>query len=137
VLALAAVRDHLIDAACTFIFDTGLTLAGRWCRACGPGCAGRTVAGRGVMTRAHELATMCDVPELPESAVVSVILGDPMSRLPPRRPAWMPGCGWVASARRRSGGDSRLRLTARAALTDDEMALARRVFAAVLGTPRP
>ena len=34
-------------------------------------------------------------------------------------------------------GTSRLRLTARAALTDDEMALARRVFAAVLGTPRP
>ena len=139
VLAPAAVRDHLIDAARTFIFDTGLT----------PSAVGAALAALGVlvaepwraeavMTRAHELATMCDVPEPPESAVVSVILGDPDVavatatacldagvRVGCFRPPTVPA------------GTSRLRLTARAALTDDEMALARRVFAAVLGTPRP
>lgn len=139
VLAPAAVRDHLIDAARTFIFDTGLT----------PSAVGAALAALGVlvaepwraeavMTRAHELATMCDVPETPESAVVSVILGDPDVavatatacldagvRVGCFRPPTVPA------------GTSRLRLTARAALTDDEMALARRVFAAVLGTPRP
>ena len=139
VLAPAAVRDHLIDAARTFIFDTGLT----------PSAVGAALAALGVliaepwraeavMTRAHELATMCDVPEPPESAVVSVILGDPDVavatatacldagvRVGCFRPPTVPA------------GTSRLRLTARAALTDEEMALARRVFAAVLGTPRP
>ncbi|MFN8042458.1 MAG: 8-amino-7-oxononanoate synthase [Mycobacterium sp.] len=139
VLAPAAVRDHLIDAARTFIFDTGLT----------PSAVGAALAALGVlvaepwraeavMTRAHELATMCDVPEPPESAVVSVILGDPDVavatatacldagvRVGCFRPPTVPA------------GTSRLRLTARAALTDDEMALARRVFTAVLGTPRP
>ena len=139
VLAPAAVRDHLIDAARTFIFDTGLT----------PSAVGAALAALGVlvaepwraeavMTRAHELATMCDVPEPPESAVVSVILGDPDVavatatacldagvRVGCFRPPTVPA------------GTSRLRLTARATLTDDEMALARRVFAAVLGTPRP
>ena len=139
VLAPAAVRDHLIDAARTFIFDTGLT----------PSAVGAALAALGVliaepwraeavMTRAHELATLCDVPEPPESAVVSVILGDPDVavatatacldagvRVGCFRPPTVPA------------GTSRLRLTARAALTDDEMALARRVFAAVLGTPRP
>ena len=139
VLAPAAVRDHLIDAARTFIFDTGLT----------PSAVGAALAALGVlvaepwraeavMTRAHELATLCDVPEPPESAVVSVILGDPDVavatatacldagvRVGCFRPPTVPA------------GTSRLRLTARAALTDEEMALARRVFAAVLGTPRP
>ena len=138
VLAPAAVRDHLIDAARTFIFDTGLT----------PSAVGAALAALGVliaepwraeavMTRAHELATLCDVPEPPESAVVSVILGDPDVavatatacldagvRVGCFRPPTVPA------------GTSRLRLTARATLTDDEMALARRVFAAVLGTRR-
>ena len=102
VLAPAAVRDHLIDAARTFIFDTGLT----------PSAVGAALAALGVliaepwraeavMTRAHELATMCDVPEPRSRRWCRSSSGTPMSRLPPRRPAWMPGCGWAASARRR------------------------------------
>ena len=138
VLGPAAVRAHLIDAARTFIFDTGLT----------PSAVGAALAALGVlvgepwraeavMTRAHQLAAMCDVSETPDSAVVSVILGDPDVavatatacldagvRVGCFRPPTVPA------------GTSRLRLTARATLTDDEMALARRVFAAVLGTRR-
>ena len=139
VLAPAAVRDHLIDAARTFIFDTGLT----------PSAVGAALAALGVlvaepwraeavMTRAHELATLCDVPEPPESAVVSVILGDPDVAVATATACLdagvRVGCFRAPTV---PAGTSRLRLTARAALTDDEMALARRVFAAVLGTPRP
>jgi 8-amino-7-oxononanoate synthase len=78
---------------------------------------------------------MSDVPETPESAVVSVILGDPeiavaaatacldaSVRVGCFRPPTVPA------------GTSRLRLTARASLTDDEMDTARDVLSAVLGT---
>lgn len=139
VLGPAAVRDHLIDAARAFIFDTGLT----------PAAVGAAAAALGVLidepwraqaviSRARELADMCDVAEVPESAVVSVILGDPDVavatatacldagvRVGCFRPPTVPA------------GTSRLRLTARAALTDDDMELARRVFTAVLGGERP
>lgn len=138
VLGPIAVRDHLIDAARTFIFDTGLT----------PAAVGAAAAALGVLidepwraeaviSRAGALAEMCDVPEAPESAVVSVILGDPEVavataaacldagvRVGCFRPPTVPA------------GTSRLRLTARASLTDDEMELAREVFTTVLGTQR-
>ncbi|MCI4676022.1 8-amino-7-oxononanoate synthase [Candidatus Mycolicibacterium alkanivorans] len=139
VLGPAAVRDHLIDSARTFIFDTGLT----------PAAAGAAIAALDVLTaepwraeavisRARELAAMCGVPDVPESAVVSVVLGDPEVavaaaaacldagvRVGCFRPPTVPT------------GTSRLRLTARASLTDDEMDLARRVFTSVLGADRP
>ncbi|MBI3690217.1 MAG: 8-amino-7-oxononanoate synthase, partial [Mycolicibacterium aromaticivorans] len=78
VLGPAAVRDHLIDAARTMIFDTGLAPA-----PVGAALAALTVLAAepqratAVIDRARELAEMCDGPEKPESAVVSVILGDP------------------------------------------------------------
>ncbi len=138
VLGPTAVRDHLVDAARTFIFDTGLT----------PAAVGAAAAAVGVLTeepwraeavisRARELAEICDVPEAPESAVVSVILGDPEVavataaacldagvRVGCFRPPTVPA------------GTSRLRLTARASLSDEEMALARGVFRTVLGMPQ-
>lgn len=138
VLGPAVVRDHLIDAARTMIFDTGLApapvgaaLAALRVLAAEPERAGS------VIERARQLAEMCDVPESPESAVVSVILGDPEIavaaaaacldagvRVGCFRPPTVPA------------GTSRLRLTARAALTDDEMDTARNVLTTVLGIPR-
>jgi 8-amino-7-oxononanoate synthase len=89
-----------------------------------------------VLDHASALAEICDVDERPESAVVSVILGEPEVafgaavacldrgvRVGCFRPPTVPA------------GTSRLRLTARASLSADEMALAREVLTEVL-TPR-
>src|ERR1700758_2375501 len=78
VLASATVRDHLIDAARPFIFDTGLAPA-----AVGAALAALHVLSTepwrsdAVLRHAGLLAQICDVPEVPQSAVVSVILGAP------------------------------------------------------------
>ncbi|TQK32038.1 8-amino-7-oxononanoate synthase [Arthrobacter sp. SLBN-53] len=135
VLGPAAVRAHLIDTARTFIFDTGLAPAavGAALAALQVLVAQPQLAGA-VLARAAELARICDVAEEPTSAVVSVILGDPEVavaaaaacldrgvRVGCFRPPTVPA------------GTSRLRLTARAALTAEEMALARAVLTEVLG----
>ena len=134
VLGPAAVRAHLIDAARPFIFDTGLAPA-----AVGAAWAALRVLidepwrAQAVLDHAAALAEMCGVSELPDSAVVSVILGEPEVafaaavacldrgvRVGCFRPPTVPA------------GTSRLRLTARASLSDDEMALAREVLTEVL-----
>ncbi|MGN7779864.1 8-amino-7-oxononanoate synthase [Mycolicibacterium sp. 22603] len=135
VLGPAAVRAHLVDTARTFIFDTGLAPAavGAALAALQVLIAQPQLAGA-VLARAGELARICDVAEEPTSAVVSVILGDPEVtvaaaaacldrgvRVGCFRPPTVPA------------GTSRLRLTARAALTTEEMALARDVLTEVLG----
>src|SRR5882757_4228448 len=138
VLGPAAVRDHLIDAARPFIFDTGLAPA-----AVGAASAALRVLidepwrAQSVLDHASALAEMCGVAQRPESAVVSVILGEPDVALAAAvacldrgvrvgcfRPPTVPA------------GTSRLRLTARASLSDEEMALAREVLTEVLA-PRP
>lgn len=134
VLGPASVRAHLIDAARTFIFDTGLA----------PAAVGAARAALGVLRsepwradavlrHAAFLAEVCGVPETPRSAVVSVILGDPDVavaaatacldagvRVGCFRPPTVPA------------GTSRLRLTARASLDDAELEVARRVLTDVL-----
>ena len=138
VLGPAAVRAHLIDAARTFIFDTGLAPA-----AVGAALAALRVLvdqpqlAAAVLARAAELARICDVAEEPTSAVVSVILGDPEVAVAAAAACLERGVR-VGCFRPPSvpAGTSRLRLTARAALTDDEMALAARVLAEVLGLPQ-
>ncbi|WP_197501857.1 8-amino-7-oxononanoate synthase [Mycobacterium sp. 1164985.4] len=138
VLGPTAVRDHLIDAARPFIFDTGLAPA-----AVGAARAALDILiaepwrAQAVIDRAAALASICSVPERPESAVVSVILGDPDVafgaaltcldrgvRVGCFRPPTVPA------------GTSRLRLAARASLTDDEMLSASEVLADVLATVR-
>jgi 8-amino-7-oxononanoate synthase len=138
VLGSEAVRDHLIDTARPFIFDTGLAPS-----AVGAAQSALRVLGaepwraEAVLAHASTLAQACGVPEVPESAVVSVILGDPDVavaaaaacldagiRVGCFRPPTVPV------------GTSRLRLTARASLTDDELALARVVLTEVLAAGR-
>jgi 8-amino-7-oxononanoate synthase len=138
VLGSVAVRDHLIDAARTFIFDTGLAPA-----AVGAALAAlRLLAAEpwraeAVLTHARALAQMCDVVEQPESSVVSVILGAPEVALAAATACLdrgvRVGCFRPPTV---PAGTSRLRLTARASLTGDDLELARRVLADVLGTPR-
>lgn len=138
VLGPAAVRDHLIDAARPFIFDTGLA----------PGAVGAAWAaldvliaepGRAtaVLDRAADLAAICAVPERPDSAVVSVILGEPEvavgAALACLDSGVRVGCFRPPTV---PEGTSRLRLTARASLTDDDMRLAGQVLTDVLATAR-
>jgi 8-amino-7-oxononanoate synthase len=135
VLGPRAVRDHLIDAARTFVFDTGLAPA-----AVGAAWAALEVLtaepwlAHQVLSNAAELAAVCAVPEPPTSAVVSVILGAPDRALSAatacRDRGVRVGCFRPPSV---PAGTSRLRLTARASLSADEMELARRVLSEVLG----
>ncbi|OBI29256.1 8-amino-7-oxononanoate synthase [Mycobacterium sp. E2238] len=139
VLGPAAVRAHLIDAARTFIFDTGLAPA-----AVGAAWAALSVLRaepwrpEAVLRHARMLADACDVPEIPQSAVVSVILGDPEVALAAAAACLDAGVK-VGCFRPPTvpAGTSRLRLTARASLDAAELDIARRVLTDVLAVTRP
>jgi 8-amino-7-oxononanoate synthase len=131
-----AVRDHLINAARPFIFDTGLAPA-----ALGAALGALRVLvdepwrPQAVLSNAAALADACGVAECPQSAVVSVILGDPERALAAAAACLDAGVR-VGCFRPPSvpPGTSRLRLTARASLSDEELRLACEVLMAVLGT---
>jgi 8-amino-7-oxononanoate synthase len=154
VLGSTAVRDHLIDAARPFIFDTGLAPA-----AVGAALAALRVLAieswrpAAVLRHAGTLAQICDValgddagraaarggagqlmPDVPQSAVVSVILGAPEVALAAATACLDAGVR-VGCFRPPTvpAGTSRLRLTARASLDPDDLALARAVLTDVLG----
>ena len=138
VLGPEPVRAHLIDAARPFIFDTGLAPA-----AVGAALAAlRVLTAEGwradaVLRHAAALAEACAVPEAPESAVVSVILGVPDVAVAAAAACLAAGVR-VGCFRPPTvpEGTSRLRLTARASLTDDDVMVARRVLTEVLATAR-
>ena len=125
VLATRAVVDHLVNTARTFIFDTGLA----------PACVGAAAAALDVLRidpelsarvrrRARELAAgIGTVP--PDAAVVSVVVGDATRAVAAaevcRSQGVAVGCFRPPSV---PAGTSRLRLTARADLTEDEVARA-------------
>nr|WP_246462033.1 8-amino-7-oxononanoate synthase [Nocardia transvalensis] len=137
VLAAERVRAHLIDAARTFIFDTGLAPA-----AVGAARAALRLlrgepemAGR-VLERATAIARISGAPQ-PDSAVVSVVLGAARvahdAALACRERGLSVGCFRPPSV---PEGTSRLRLTARADLRDDEMAAIATVLGEVLAEAR-
>jgi 8-amino-7-oxononanoate synthase len=138
VLASAAVRDHLIDVARPFIFDTGLAPA-----AVGAALAALRVLNaepwrpEAVLRHAGALAQICDVAEVPQSAVVSVILGEPEVALAAATACLDAGVR-VGCFRPPTvpAGTSRLRLTARASLDADDLEVARTVLTDVLHAAR-
>ncbi len=138
VLGPTAVRDHLVDSARPFIFDTGLAPA-----AVGSALAALRVLldepwrAETVLAHARTLASVCDVPETPESAVVSVILGDPDAAVAAAtaclRAGVLVGCFRPPTV---PAGPSRLRVPARASLTEGDLDLACRVLGTVLAAHR-
>lgn len=134
VLGSAAVRDHLINAARPFIFDTGLAPA-----AVGAALAALRVLRaepwrpEAVLRHAVTLADICGVPGRSQSAVVSVILGDPDVALAAATACLDAGVR-VGCFRPPTvpAGTSRLRLTARASLDRDDLELARVVLTDML-----
>jgi 8-amino-7-oxononanoate synthase len=138
VLGPAPVRAHLIDAARPFIFDTGLAPA-----AVGAARAAlqvlRTETWRpdAVLKHARLLSEVCDVPGEPQSAVVSVILGDPEAALAAATACLDAGVR-VGCFRPPTvpAGTSRLRLSARASLDAADLEIARRVLTDVLAVAR-
>ena len=133
VVGPAAVIAHLVDTARSFIFDTGLA----------PACVGAALAAlrvlkaepdrpAAILRAAAALAVASGVPA-PPSAVVSVVLGEPdiavAAAAACAERGVRVGCFRPPSVPK---GTSRLRLTARATLTDAELAHAGSVLAEVL-----
>src|SRR5580704_372847 len=90
-----------------------------------------------VLRHAGTLAQICDVPDVPQSAVVSVVLGAPEVALAAATACLDAGVR-VGCFRPPTVpvGTSRLRLTARASLDDDDLELARAVLTDVLAAAR-
>ncbi|MFD0362423.1 8-amino-7-oxononanoate synthase [Nocardia sp. GCM10030253] len=137
VLASARVRAHLIDAARTFIFDTGLAPA-----AVGAARAALRLLRREpemaarVLERAADIARIAGVAE-PDSAVVSVVLGEAQVAYDAAQACRSRGLD-VGCFRPPSvpEGTSRLRLTARANLTPAELDTIATVLTEVLAEAR-
>ncbi|MQA16832.1 MAG: aminotransferase class I/II-fold pyridoxal phosphate-dependent enzyme [Pseudonocardiaceae bacterium] len=137
VLGPVAVIDHLVDAARSFIFDTGLAppatgaalSALRILRA-EPESADRVRAAAAAIARAAGVAE-------PTAAVVSVVLGDP-ERAVAAAAQCLSGGLRVGCFRPPSvpAGTSRLRLTAHAALSDADLARVSEVLGTVLSGAR-
>ncbi len=143
VLGPGEVVEHLVDTARSFIFDTGLA----------PASAGSALAALRVLAAepqraAAALAAAAAIADaagvaVPASAVVSIVLGDPSVAFSAAaqclRGGLRVGCFRPPSV---PVGTSRLRLTARATLTAEDLDLVRAVLAEVLtghgdGSRRP
>jgi len=136
-LATGDLVEHVIDAGRAFIFDTGLA----------PAAAGAALAALGVLiaspelpaavrSRARDLATVAteviDLPVTsPDAAVVSVLVGGPAAAVAATAACLDAGVR-VGCFRPPSvpDGASRLRLTARADLSGEDIAIARTALSA-------
>lgn len=137
VLAAERVRAHLIDSARTFIFDTGLAPA-----AVGAARAALQLLredpclAQHVVQRATEIADLVGA-ATPQSAVVPVVLGEPRVAAAAaqacRERGLHVGCFRPPAV---PAGTSRLRMSARANLTDTEMATIATVLPAAVRQAR-
>jgi 8-amino-7-oxononanoate synthase len=123
VLGASAVRDHLIDTARSFVFDTGLNPAAAGAaRAAVRIIAAQPELAKQVLTNAMIIAALSGVP-VTDSAVVPVVLGGAERALAAarrlREDGVLVGCFRPPSV---PPGTSRLRVTARADLTEAELA---------------
>ncbi|MEV4239299.1 8-amino-7-oxononanoate synthase [Nocardia sp. NPDC049737] len=136
-LAGERVRAHLIDAARTFIFDTGLAPAAVGAARAALRLLRREpeLAGR-VLQRAADIARIAGVAQ-PDSAVVSVVLGEAQVAYDAAQACRARGLD-VGCFRPPTvpEGTSRLRLTARANLTSDELDTIATVLGEVLTQAR-
>ncbi|MBM7367150.1 8-amino-7-oxononanoate synthase [Gordonia hydrophobica] len=122
VLGTSLLREHLIDHARTFIFDTGLN----------PAAVGAAHAALRILradpamperlrASVRRLAEACGA-QVPDAAVVSLIIGDPTAAVQAaarcREHGVFVGCFRPPSV---PEGTSRLRLTVRADLSDDDL----------------
>ena len=137
VLARPAVVEHLVNAARPFVFDTGLApaaagaaLAALWVLRAEPALPGRVLAA------AAAIAAAAGVSE-PTSAITSVILGAAQRAVGAAAECLARGVR-VGCFRPPSvpEGTSRLRLTAHAGLTGDDLARVAEVLTAVLAGAR-
>ncbi|MGH3692445.1 MAG: 8-amino-7-oxononanoate synthase [Pseudonocardiaceae bacterium] len=138
VLGSRTVVDHLVNTARSFIFDTGLAppAAGGALAALRVLRAEPELPGR-VLDAAAAIAVAAGAPR-PESGVISIILGAPQRALDAAaeclRHGVRVGCLRPPSV---PAGTSRLRLTAHAALTEEDLKRAARVLTAVLAGAVP
>jgi 8-amino-7-oxononanoate synthase len=138
VLGPTEVIEHLVDTARSFIFDTGLAPAsvGAALAALRILRAEPTLPAR-VLAVAEQIAGAAGLADAPESAVVSVILGEPEAAVAAaercRELGVRVGCFRPPSV---PPGTSRLRLTAKATLDAAELALVREVLGVVLAEHR-
>jgi len=133
VLAGRTVVDHLVNTGRTFIFDTGLA----------PACVGAARESLRILEKTPDLAERVRrnarhlAAELgvtpPDAAIVSVVLGDPKRAFAAaeqcRENGVAVGCFRPPSV---PAGTSRLRIAARANLTDDELATVVETVAAAI-----
>ncbi|MBC9821548.1 8-amino-7-oxononanoate synthase [Terrabacter sp. MAHUQ-38] len=130
VLGSTAVRDHLVNTARSFIFDTGLA----------PACAGAATAAAdlvaddptlaaAVRANARTIATVCGIDQA-AGAVQSLPMPSPAAAVAAalrlREQGVLVGCFRPPSV---PDGVSRLRVTARADLTGDDLLAAARLVA--------
>jgi 8-amino-7-oxononanoate synthase len=134
VLGTAAVIDHLVNTARTFIFDTGLA----------PACAAAALRalriladepGLAGLVRSHAATIARELAVAPsDAAIVPVVLGDPSRAVAAaercRDRGVLVGCFRPPSV---PHGTSRLRLTARADLTEGELAKALAIVREAVG----
>jgi 8-amino-7-oxononanoate synthase len=135
VLGSAGIREHLIDTARTFIFDTGLNPA-----AVGAALEAVRIVrdepdlAKVVLSRGAELAAAAGVPPT-DSAVIPVVIGEPQAALAAsnalRDRGIMVGCFRPPAV---PPGTARLRVTARATLTDADVVVFHRALTEVLAT---